>query len=35
MFDAVFCDRQATLEHLHPRLVRGVTAAWRNVWLTS
>jgi hypothetical protein len=35
MFDAVFCDRQATLEHLHPRLVRGVTAAWRNAWLTS
>ena len=35
MFDAVSCDRQASLEHLHPRLVRGVTAAWRDAWLTS
>jgi hypothetical protein len=35
MFDVISCDRQATLEHLHPRVVRGVTAAWREVWLST
>ena len=35
MFDAVACDRQATLEHLHPRLVCGVTSAWRRTWLAG
>ena len=28
MFDAVGCDRQTTLEHLHPHLVRGVMPVW-------
>jgi hypothetical protein len=27
VFDAVGWDRQATLEHLHPRLIRGVMPA--------
>ena len=35
MYDAVACDRQATLEHLHPRLVCGVTPAWRQTWMAS
>jgi hypothetical protein len=35
MYDAVACDRQATLEHLHPRLVYGVTPAWRQTWMAG
>lgn len=35
MYDAVACDRQATLEHLHPRLVCGVTPAWQQTWMAG